>query len=92
MLDQVFALEADGFGELAGRDLGVLTYAPGVVATEMQAEIRASSESDFPRRERFVRLHEEGQLVDAVQPARELVDWLETAPAGTFEERRFQPR
>lgn len=50
-----------------GQDAGVrlLAVRPGVVATRMQEEIRASSEADFPQVERFRRLHADGQLADA---------------------------
>lgn len=40
----------------------VSAIAPGVVATAMQAQIRESSESDFPDVDRFHELHEEGRL------------------------------
>lgn len=42
----------------------VLSVAPGVVATGMQAVIRSTDEHDFPRVERFRRLHAEGRLAD----------------------------
>lgn len=41
----------------------VSAIAPGVVATEMQAEIRHTERSDFPQVERFRALHDEGRLV-----------------------------
>ncbi|MDH3679390.1 MAG: SDR family NAD(P)-dependent oxidoreductase [Acidimicrobiia bacterium] len=42
-----------------------LAVAPGVVATEMQAEIRSSDPSAFPNVERFRALHADGELADA---------------------------
>ena len=42
----------------------VLAIAPGVVATEMQAEIRASEGSAFPDVGRFQSMHAEGNLSD----------------------------
>ncbi|MGH9284896.1 MAG: SDR family NAD(P)-dependent oxidoreductase [Acidimicrobiales bacterium] len=42
----------------------VIAVAPGVVDTAMQAAIRRSPGSQFPRRPRFVRLHENGELTD----------------------------
>ncbi len=89
MVDRVLAVEVLEYSELAGRDFAVLTYAPGVVATEMQSEIRASAEGDFPRRQRFVELFQEGRLADEAGPARELADWLESSENGASEERRF---
>jgi benzil reductase ((S)-benzoin forming) len=50
----------------------VLAVAPGVVATGMQAAIRATDERDFPPVARFHQLHEEGQLEDADDVARRL--------------------
>lgn len=89
MVDRVLALEAEEYGELEGRDLAVLTYAPGVVATSMQAEIRATDEADFPRRQRFLDLHDNAQLVPESEPAREIADWLESSAAGDHAERRY---
>jgi benzil reductase ((S)-benzoin forming) len=50
----------------------VLAVAPGVVATGMQATIRATDEHDFPPVERFRQLHAQGQLEDADDVARRL--------------------
>lgn len=47
-----------------GGNLQVLSIAPGVVATAMQEEIRATPERDFPDLARFVELHEQGELRD----------------------------
>jgi NAD(P)-dependent dehydrogenase (short-subunit alcohol dehydrogenase family) len=41
----------------------VVAIAPGVMDTDMQAAIRAMSEDEFPRVQRFRDLHEEGKLV-----------------------------
>jgi benzil reductase ((S)-benzoin forming) len=42
----------------------LLAIAPGVVATAMQEQIRATDERDFPDVERFHRLHKEDALLD----------------------------
>ena len=42
----------------------VLAIGPGVVATDMQAEIRASAAGAFPEVERFQALHDTGSLAD----------------------------
>lgn len=89
MIDQVFAVELAEYDELSGADAAVLTYAPGVVATAMQAEIRAASAQDFPRLARFQELHDSRSLVPAEAPAREIADWLESSEAGAHAERRF---
>ena len=54
MLTEVVGLEEAGAGLVA------YAVAPGVVDTDMQARIRATSEADFPDVARFHRLAEEG--------------------------------
>ena len=44
----------------------------------MQEQIREMSESDFPDLPRFVELHEEGQLRDSADVARDLWRLLES--------------
>jgi benzil reductase ((S)-benzoin forming) len=48
--------------ERRGGRCRLLSVAPGIVATQMQEEIRATREEDFPDRERFVALHENDEL------------------------------
>jgi benzil reductase ((S)-benzoin forming) len=48
----------------------VVAVAPGVVATAMQEQIRATSEDDFPAVGKFRDLHETGQLYDPEESAR----------------------
>jgi benzil reductase ((S)-benzoin forming) len=55
----------------------VLAVAPGTVDTDMQARMRASSEADFPARDKFVTLHQEGQLSDPQDVARRIWDLLD---------------
>jgi benzil reductase ((S)-benzoin forming) len=52
--------------EQAARDrpVRVLAIAPGVVATDMQAMIRAADAADFPALDRFRSLHADGELAD----------------------------
>jgi benzil reductase ((S)-benzoin forming) len=52
------------------------SMAPGVIDTGMQAEIRATPESNFPMKERFVQLKQEGGLAAPEDCARKLVDYL----------------
>ena len=42
----------------------VVAVAPGVVATDMQEQIRETRPEDFPKRDKFVELHESGELSD----------------------------
>lgn len=58
----------------------VLSVAPGVVATAMQARIREVDDADFPPVERFRRLHADGELEDADDVARRLWALLEDPP------------
>ncbi len=74
---------------LLGRPIHVLDYAPGVVATEMQAEIRAADPAHFPRADRFHALHDDGQLVDAAAPATEIADLLERRDPERYLEQRL---
>jgi len=57
----------------------VVSVAPGIVATAMQEQIRATAERDFPEVERFRALHAEGALRDPDDVARELWDLLGSA-------------
>lgn len=51
----------------------VLSVAPGVVDTEMQGRIRATSEELFRQRERFVQLKESGALLSPAEAADKLL-------------------
>ena len=59
------------------------SLAPGVIDTGMQAEIRATPESNFPMKERFVQLKEEGGLAAPEDCARKLVTFLLTEDFGS---------
>lgn len=48
----------------------VVAVAPGVVATPMQEHIRGSDEEEFPAVDRFIALHDEGELVEPDVAAR----------------------
>lgn len=63
------ALEATG-------NLKICSLAPGVIDTEMQTQIRATPPEQFPLRDRFVSLKNEGQLSAPKECARRLVDYL----------------
>lgn len=89
MAARCLAQDAEQMPHLAGRDLRILDYAPGVVATEMQSTIRAVDESHFPNRARFVELHESGALAAPEDPGTELADLLESADLPLYSTRRF---
>jgi benzil reductase ((S)-benzoin forming) len=54
--------------------VSVCAVAPGVVATDMQAEIRAADNADFPNRDRFVQFQASGQLSSPESVAATLLD------------------
>lgn len=55
-----------------GEGRRVLAISPGVVATTMQEQIRATDERDFPSVERFRQLHEQGQLLAPTDSAKRI--------------------
>ncbi len=89
MAGRVLAVELDEVQAAKGRDVSVVSYAPGVVATRMQEQIRAADEHEFPRRERFVRLHDDGELVDPAGPAAEIAGLLARDDLPPFSRQRF---
>lgn len=56
--------------------LRICSLAPGVVDTDMQAEIRKSTLEQFPLRERFEALKRDGALSSPEQCATRMVDYL----------------
>lgn len=60
MATRCAALEQNRFANGAS----VFAVAPGVVATDMQATIRAADETDFPLRSKFVEMQAAGRLLD----------------------------
>src|SRR6266550_514787 len=56
--------------------LRISAVAPGTIDTEMQTELRASSDALFPDRPRFVKLKREGGLLDPLEVGAKLVDFL----------------
>ena len=63
--------------EQRGRRVRVLSVAPGVVDTDMQAQIRSTPPERFPAVEGFVRLRDEGQLADPSQVGARLLEVAE---------------
>jgi NAD(P)-dependent dehydrogenase (short-subunit alcohol dehydrogenase family) len=65
------------------RALRICSVAPGVIDTDMQAEIRATGLDRFPQRERFEALKNEGRLATPDQAAKKLVDYALSDAFGT---------
>ncbi len=66
----------------AAPGLRIASLAPGVIDTDMQAEIRASDATAFPLRDRFVALKAGGQLSSPTSAAKSAVDHLLSANFG----------
>jgi NAD(P)-dependent dehydrogenase (short-subunit alcohol dehydrogenase family) len=64
--------------EQAGRPRGarIVSLAPGVIDTDMQAQLRHSDPAGFPDHERFVQLHTQGRLSTPDEAARRLLAYL----------------
>ena len=54
----------------------IVSMAPGVIDTDMQAELRGADPALFPERERFAQLHAQGQLMSPADCARQLLSKL----------------
>jgi sepiapterin reductase len=61
----------------------VVSLAPGVVDTSMQAAIRSSASADFPNVARFTQLHEQGQLSSPADTAGRILRYLARDDFGT---------
>jgi len=59
----------------ANRALRICSLAPGVIDTNMQAEIRGSGEAQFPMRAKFEDLKRNGQLWSPEQCAAQVLDY-----------------
>lgn len=62
--------------------LRIVSLAPGVIATDMQAEIRSVPAARFPRRQRFIDLHRDGGLSDPDAVGERVVAYLLAADFG----------
>ena len=61
--------------------LKTLSYAPGAMDTDMQSHIRLN-ESDVEMKDAFVKMKEEGNLVDPDVSARKCVELVEVGKEG----------
>ena len=69
-------------------DVGVFSYEPGVVDTEMQRATRETPLEEFPWGTTFRQYHAEGRLVAPELPAADIVKFLEADRVERFVERR----
>ena len=63
--------------------LKICSVAPGVVDTDMQTEVRAIPPEQFPMRERFIKMKNEGTLTPPSVAAGKLLDYLLSDAYGT---------
>lgn len=91
MAGNVLAEDAQAYPRLAGLDLAVVGYAPHVVETAMQEELRALDDEDFPLRGYFADLKASGALVAPEGPAGEIADLLERDGLPPYSEMRYAP-
>ncbi len=56
----------------------IIAFAPGVVDTNMQKQIRQTKKEDFTNLDRFITLKEEGKLLSPEYVAKAVVNLLET--------------
>ena len=61
----------------------ICSVAPGVVDTDMQDEVRALPADQFPMRDRFIKMKNDGTLTRPPVAARRLVDYLLSDAFGT---------
>ncbi|MBD0383151.1 (S)-benzoin forming benzil reductase [Paenibacillus sedimenti] len=73
MLTRCIGVEQEG----QAYPVEVYSIAPGVVDTDMQREIRAASETDFPQVSRFIQLKEQGDLQTPEATAQQLLRLLQ---------------
>jgi len=64
------------------RGAKVVSLAPGVIATDMQVQLRAADPQRFPDQARFVDLHQQGQLASPEQAAAQVLAWLKRPDFG----------
>lgn len=92
MAGMVLASELDGREAErleSARDITILSYEPGIVDTEMQTAVRASSKEVVPMVEMFRQFKTEGRLVPPSAPAAEIVAYVATDGHPRFSERRL---
>ena len=77
----------DRYAQVLQQDCGssarIVSMAPGIVDTGMQAQLRSSKPEDFPAIERFIGFHKQQQLVPADTTASRMLALMERDDFGT---------
>lgn len=60
----------------------LVSLAPGVIDTDMQVQLRAGDPAEFPDRQRFVDLQQQGQLTAPEVAASQVLAWLDRPDFG----------
>ena len=91
MAGQVFAAELDSplRNSSSPSDTAILGYQPGIVDTPMQVRARGADPASFPWVGMFRDFASRGLMVDAAEPAAEIVAFLESGPQPRIAERRL---
>jgi NAD(P)-dependent dehydrogenase (short-subunit alcohol dehydrogenase family) len=71
------------------RDTAILSFEPGTVDTPMQVSARSSARETLPSVDLFLDLAANARLVAPAEPAREIVEFLESGTATSFVEKRY---
>jgi benzil reductase ((S)-benzoin forming) len=69
-------LHASAAAQDDNANLRIVSLAPGVIDTDMQGQIRATSLAHFPLRQRFDALKQSGELAAPPRVARQLLDFM----------------
>lgn len=72
-----------------GHNIGILEYAPGVLDTGMQQEVRDSGQQNFPNIKKFIDLKKDGKLVAPIDSARVVMEFIEKDKVAVYEELRY---
>ncbi|MEE4175747.1 MAG: SDR family NAD(P)-dependent oxidoreductase [Xanthomonadales bacterium] len=72
-------------------DTAVLSYAPGIVDTEMQQSLRSEDPEEFSSVAVFRAMHEEGRLAAPEAVVGPIVDFLEDDAITGFHQDRYEP-
>jgi len=91
MIGQTLETELDEVPSLQPRrPVRIVSFAPGVVDTPMQAEVRGAKPEELPRVARFHELHAKGELVPPAGPAQAIADYLQAEELGPWTEARYE--
>ncbi|WAC75453.1 SDR family NAD(P)-dependent oxidoreductase [Roseateles sp. SL47] len=75
-LSRAMALDEEVKASQGRPSARVVSLAPGIINTDMQATIRGGGPEGFPDRDRFVAFETEGQLASAADTACKVLAWL----------------